>query len=47
LHLYSAAKYRDGALNLTKEGIKKIEGDEEDNKNNRLGPKKHKSFDEI
>jgi len=28
LHLHSAAKYRDGALTLTKQGINKIEGRE-------------------
>ncbi|CDW75387.1 UNKNOWN [Stylonychia lemnae] len=49
LHLYSAAKFRDGALNLTKEGIRKIEEDDDGSgKQHRLGPKKNKkTFDEI
>lgn len=46
LHLHSAAKYRDGALNLTKEGIRKIEGDESTDKR-RTGPKKRKTYDDI
>lgn len=32
LHLNSAAKYRDGALNLTKAGISMIEGREKEHK---------------
>lgn len=42
-HLYSAAKYKDGALNLTKEGIRKIEGDDSNPFSNHQ--KQKKSFE--
>jgi len=45
LHAHSAAKYRDGALNLTKDGIRMIEGRRKEG-----GHKKNygkKSYEEI
>jgi hypothetical protein len=45
LHLFSAAKYRDGALNLTREGINKIEGREPFKKKKPF--EKKKSFEDI
>lgn len=49
LHLYSAAKFRDGALNLTSEGINKIEGKEKMRKKNHLGAsrKQKRKFEDI
>ena len=45
LHMHSAAKFRDGALNLTKEGIRKIEG--RDGNNNHHKKQHKKSYEEI
>ena len=44
LHAHSAAKYRDGALNLTKEGIRNIEGRREGGEKKKQGKK---SYEEI
>eukprot|EP00347_Sterkiella_histriomuscorum_P009773 403339948 len=46
-HLYSAAKFRDGALNLTKEGIRQIESDEPITRITKHGNQSRKSYDEI
>ena len=46
LHVNSAAKFRDGALNLTKHGINMIEGREQDRKGG-IHKKAKKTYEEI
>ncbi len=46
LHLHSGAKFKDGALNLTKQGINEIEGRTEHNHKKR-SHNRPQTFDEI
>ena len=46
LHMHSAAKFRDGALNLTKQGIRTIEG-RDDSKGGQFKHPKKRSYEEI